>query len=113
MCINKVTEPVIVVEDMSDVVVIDQQNTFNVNITIALLKSEDFSIKLDFIDLNESDYWKIVEYTKLNRSLEFSSNIVNKEGYNIIDILMVKFDTDSNFNMSWECISDDPNLTIL
>jgi len=88
-------EPIIVVENKPDKVKIEQTESFNVNLTLGL---------------DEMQFKKLVELSKLNRRLEFDSEIVKKENYNITHIVVTEFSANNSFNMKWKCLSDDPSL---
>jgi len=88
-------EPIIVVENKPDKVKIEQTESFNVNLTLGL---------------DEMQFKKLVELSKLNRRLEFDSEIVKKENYNITHIVVTEFSANNSLNMKWKCLSDDPSL---
>ena len=103
-------EPVIVVMNKPDKVFIEKSNTYKINLTIGLNESGDYYLQLDFNGLNEIEFKKLIELSKLNRRLEFYSDIIKKENYNITHIVITDFSTSNSSTMTWKCLSDDPNL---
>lgn len=103
-------EPVIVYENKSDVVQIEDSQKYLANITLGLSDGEDFYLKIDFKNLNLEDFKLLTELGNLPRRLKFSSELIEKEKYNITHIVVTQYNGNSLLEMSWECLSDDPNL---
>ena len=70
-------------------------------------KNEDYQIKLEFINLNENDFYKVHELYKLNKSLEISSDLIKQNGYDISHIVTNNIST-NQFQITWDCFSDVP-----
>lgn len=103
-------EPIIVIENKPDKVKIEQTESFNVNLTLGLDEMGDYYLQIDFKDLNEIQFKKLVELSKFNRRLELDSEIIKKENYNITHIVVTEFSANNSLNMKWKCLSDDPSL---
>ena len=103
-------EPVIVIKNKLDKVCLENTDKFDAFVTIGLEESGDYHVKIDFQNLSQSQFKKLVQYSKLNRRLEFSSDIIKQEKYNITHIVVTDFSANNLFDVSWNCLSDDPRL---
>lgn len=103
-------EPVIVFENVADIVLIEDIYEYSVNTTLGLSDGNDFYLLIAFKDLNHEDYKILTELWQKPNRLKFSSKLIRKENYNISHIVVTKFHGNSLFEMTWECLSDDPDL---
>lgn len=105
-------EPVIVQTNIKDKVRLDDKYDFNATLTLGLAEGGDFYVVIDFSDLTMEDLKILAQLSKLTKSIEISSNLIDKEKYNITHIIVTKFTATSNMTMTWECLSDDPNFSL-
>ena len=103
-------EPVIVQTSVKDKVRLDDKYDYNVLLTIGLADGGDFYLSIEFVDLTIEDFGILVQLGKQTRRLSIQSEIIEKESYNITHIVVTRFTATNNLSMSWECLSDDPNL---
>ena len=103
-------EPVIVQSNIKDKVKLEEKYDYTANITIGLAEGGDFYLIIDFIDLTMEDLKVLAQLSKLPRRLSIQSGLIDKEQYKISHIVVTKFSASSNLTMTWECLSDDPNL---
>lgn len=97
-------------ERILDTILLEDKFQFEVYITIGLVKGNDFQVILEFLNLQEEDFKEVAKLTRIKKALKFNSEIANKEGYKISHIVITNFKTNSNFEMTWECLSDSPDL---
>ncbi len=105
---NKDKEPVIVFENVSDTVQIDDIYQFPAYLTLGLSSGNDFYLNIDFKNLAKEEYETLAKLSQLPRSLKFSSKLIEKENYNITHIVVVQFKMNNLLEMNWECLSDNP-----
>lgn len=103
-------EPVIVFESVADIVQIEDIYEYSVNLTLGLSDGNDFYLLIDFKNLNQEDYKILTELWEQPNRLKFSSKLIKKENYNISHIVVTKFNGNNLMEMTWECLSDDPDL---
>ena len=103
-------EPVIVFENISDIVQIEDIYKYEANLTLGLSEGNDFYLKIDFKNLNKEDYEILTKLWEQPNRLKFSSKLIEKENYNITHIVVTEFNGNNLLEMSWECLSDDPEL---
>jgi hypothetical protein len=103
-------EPVIVFENIKDIVQIEDVYEYSVDLTLGLDEGNDFYLLIKFKDLSENDYKTLVELWKQPNRLKFSSKLIKRENYNITHIVVTEFSGNNMFEMTWECLSDDPTL---
>lgn len=103
-------EPVIVLENVADIVQIEDFYEYSVNLTLGLSDGNDFYLLIDFKNLRQKDYKILTELYKKPKRLNFSSKLIKKENYNISYIVVTKFNANSLLGMTWECLSDNPEL---
>lgn len=103
-------EPVIVQTAVKSKVQLENKFDFMANVTIGLADGGDFYIVIDFIDLTVQDLQVLAQLSKLPKRLSIKADVFDKEKYNISHIVVTKFSANSNLEMTWECLSDDPNL---
>ncbi|WP_125721637.1 hypothetical protein [Flavobacterium ustbae] len=103
-------EPVIVYEDRSDVILIENKHKYSVNITLGLSEGQDFYVKINFKNLTLDDFKLLNELGRLERRLVFSSELIEIEKFNITHIVITNSHSDSLLGVIWECLSDDPSL---
>lgn len=103
-------EPVIVHTDIKTNIRLDDQYDFNAEVTLGLSDGGDFYLVINFLDLAMEDLKTLVKLGELPRRLSIKADLIDKEKYNITHIVVTKFYSNSNFAMTWECLSDDPSL---
>lgn len=103
-------DPVLVQSNIPDKVKIAGENEFLTETTIGLVEGGDFYLELNFKDLAQNEFEALVRLSKLNHRLEFESDLVKREDYNITHIVVTDFNANSELNMYWICLSDDPTL---
>ncbi|OOB83653.1 hypothetical protein BZL53_00770 [Flavobacterium columnare] len=103
-------EPVIVFQNVADIVKIEDIYEFSVKLTLGLSDGNDFYLVIEFQNLSQEDYKTLTELWQKPNRLKFSSKLIKKENYNISHIVVTKFNGNSLMEMSWECLSDDPEL---
>ena len=95
-----------------DNIILEKEYKHSVYITIGLIKGGDFRIILEFNDVDIDSLKKLNELFNLSKALEITSDILTKENYNVTHIVVEKFSANNQFKMIWECLSDDPNLSL-
>lgn len=103
-------EPVIVQTDIKDNIRLEDKYDYSTKLTIGLAEGGDFFLTIEFLDLAMDDFKTLAQLSKLPRQLSIKSDFIDKEKYNITHIVVTKFTANSNFAMTWECLSDDPSL---
>jgi hypothetical protein len=103
-------EPVIVQTDIKSKIRLEDKFDFTANVSIGLSDGGDFYLVLDFLNLTMDDLKTLAHLSKLQQRLSINADIINKEKYNITHIVVTKFSANSNYAMTWECLSDDPSL---
>ena len=103
-------EPVIVLENVSDKVVIEDIHEYLVDLTLGLADGNDFYLMINFKNLDNENYKILTSLFQQPNRLKFSSKLIEKENYNITHIVVTKFSGNSLNEMTWECLSDDPEL---
>lgn len=103
-------EPVIVFDDVNDIIQIEDINEYSVGLTLGLDEGGDFYLLIKFKNLTENDYSTLINLWERPNRLKFSSRLIKKENYNITHIVVTKFSGNNFLEMTWECLSDDPNL---
>src|SRR5579871_728420 len=101
-----IEDVIITHENITESVTLDNKETFNVRLTVGLKKSSDFYIKLDFLQLTDSEFKQLVEFTKLERAIPISSPFFTKQGFDITQIVIYNFSAKSDYTMLWETTSD-------
>ena len=103
-------EPVIVFENVPDIVTIEDIYKYSANITLGLDDRNDFYIVINFKNLNEEDSKILLELFNQPNRLKFKSKLIEKENYNITHIVVTEIKYNFMSEMTWECLSDDPEL---
>jgi len=103
-------DPVITHRKVADKIKLEGQYYFTANVTIGLADGGDFYLEIDFTNLIESDLKILAELSKLQRELKINSDLIEKEKFNISHIIITSFNATRNIEMSWKCLSDDPDL---
>lgn len=103
---------IITIERTLDRVRLEEKMTFDAYISIGLVKGNDFYVKLEFIDLTNNTYRLLHDLFKLPKALKIESNVISKEKFNITHIVIESSNSDSLLNLTWECLSDDPNFSL-
>lgn len=107
---KKNNEPVIVFENKSDIIQIEDIYKFSVDLTLGLDEGSDFYLLITFKNLTEDEYKTLFNLWQQPNRLKFSSSLIEKENYNISHIVVTKFNSNNLLEMSWECLSDNPDL---
>ncbi len=98
---------IISTERIKDKVIIENQE-FSAYISIGVASTTDFYVKLEFFDLNMTTLPIAAKLCQLPHRLKITSDVIQKEGYNITHIVVTNIHTDSTLAMTWDCLSDDP-----
>ena len=106
-------EPVIVYEKKSDIVYIEDKLQYSVDLTLGLCEGNDFYLKLDFKNLDLKNYNLLTELANLPRAIKFNSDLIQKENFNITHIVITEYSANNMLEMSWKCLSDDPNMSLI
>jgi len=106
-------DTIITHEHVPDQIVIEDTYKYSTYITIGLTNGGDFYVKLDFIDLDLNTISEVANLYKLKKALKFHSNLIEREGYKITHIVVTGMQTHSNYDMTWECLSDDPGFSLI
>ena len=88
------------------------RKTFAVDQKTRSIRKTNFYVKIEFANLNDEKYVKVLELSKLEREIEIRSDIISNEKYDITHIVVEKFITSNGFEMSWECLSDKPKSSL-
>ena len=96
-----------------DTILLDGKHSLTAYITIGLIKSGHFRIYLDFENLEIEDVKYLHKLYEPIRALPITSKIIAKESYNISHIIIEKFRIVEKISITWECIADDPNCSLL
>lgn len=80
---------------------------FKVLMDIGLAKGGDFWLNLKFVELDINSFNFLKEMQQLNSEIPIHSTYFTRESYPVKNIVIVKFNVDSNFNVEWECLSDE------
>jgi hypothetical protein len=103
-------KPVIVETDVIGKIHLEEKYDYNAKLTIGLAEGGDFYLVINFIDLKMEDLKTLGQLSRLTRRISIKSDIIDRGQYNITHIVVTKFTTSSNLSMTWECLSDDPEL---
>ena len=103
-------EPVIVQHNVRDRIQLDDKYDFTVKLTIGLAEHGDFYLTIDFLDLKMNDMQTLNQLTKLQRLISIKCETIKNENYKISHVVVTNFSATSNLSMTWECLSDDPDL---
>ncbi|WP_295791990.1 hypothetical protein [Mucilaginibacter sp.] len=106
-------DPIITHERVLDNIILEGQYNYSTYTTIGLTKQNDFYIKLDFIGLDSNTITDVASLYELNKELLFSSDLAKEQGYDITHIVTEKFHSNSNYAMTWECLSDKPGPSLI
>lgn len=78
--------------------------------TIALKKSKDFNIRLEFYNLTEETIEHLVKISNLPKEVSIESDVINKNQYPIKCVVIVNQQFVSDGTCILLCISDNPDL---
>lgn len=104
---------IISIERVLDTVIIENEHEFSAYITIGIVEGNDFYVKLDFIDLNETTFDTLNNLFHIKKALKIESKIITKEQFAITHIVAEKMEADTLLNFTWECLSDDPDYSLV
>jgi hypothetical protein len=96
-----------------DTILLDGKHSLTAYITIGLIKSGHFRIYLDFENFDKESLDYLFELYLPVRALPITSKIIAKDSYNISHIIIEKFRIVEKVSITWECIADDPNCSLL
>jgi hypothetical protein len=97
---------------ISDHITIEDKQ-YSVYTTLGLTNKDDFYVQIEFIDLDQNSLVEVISLYKIPKALTFSSDLAKKEGYNISHIVVEKMQTNNQYEMTWECLSDEPGLPLI
>ena len=98
----------------SDTIVLEGKHSFSAYVTIGLMDSNNFSIEIEFTNLNMDEVKILGDLYKLDKCLKIDSKIIDSQKYNIThiivkDVHVVKdFSSNNKAEITWKCFSDDP-----
>lgn len=96
-----------------DNITIDGEHQYAAYITIGLVKSCHFRIFLEFDVFDEATVKKLYQLYRPVKPVRIQSEVITKENYNISHIIIEQFKTERKCSITWECISDDPDCSLL
>ena len=105
-------DPIITHSSIKDRIQLEEKYNFLANLTIGLVKGNDFYVKIEFTNLTLEDYETLLKLSKLQKELKLESELINKEEYNITHIVLTGFSANNMLEMTWECLSDNPNFSL-
>jgi hypothetical protein len=97
-------------------IILEDKYEYSAYMTIGLLKSRDFYIRLEFIGLNAESIIDVAQLGKLDKELKISSIVISKENYDITHIVVEKIHLEAGPNqyaVTWECLSDKPGMPLI
>ncbi|PCJ86423.1 MAG: hypothetical protein COA57_06280 [Flavobacteriales bacterium] len=103
-------EPVITQKKVLDTIQLEGQYNFSVYTTIGLADSGDFYLELEFTNLTVDDFKILAHLRKQQKHLQISSKLIDTEKYNITHIVVTNFTESNMLQITWKCLSDDPNM---
>jgi len=106
-------DPIISQERILDRITLEDNFNYSVYTTIGLTEHNDFYVKLEFNDLDEESYKSVISLYNLPKELKIQSQVITKENYDITHIVVEKFNTNNNYEMMWECLSDRPGPSLI
>ena len=104
---------IITYERILDEIVLEREYQYSVYTTLGLTPQEDYYIKLDFINLDDKTIVDVANLYKQRKALQFSSVLAKRESYQITHIVVVNMSATSQYTMVWECLSDDPGMSLI
>lgn len=106
-------EIIISVERTLDNITFENEHDFSGYITIGLDSNNDFYVKIEFTDLDLQKIDLLNRLFHLPKALKVTSKIITKEEFPITHIVVEKVNSDSILNVTWECLSDDPDFSLI
>jgi hypothetical protein len=103
-------EPIIVHTDVKTNIRLDDQFDFTAIVTLGLSDGGDFYLIIKFLSLTMEELKTLAQLSKLQHRISIKSDLIENEKYNITHIVVTKFSSNNNLEMTWECLSDDPSL---
>lgn len=103
-------ESIIVQTDIKDKIRLENKFDFNAKLTVGLAEGGDFFLIINFVDLKTEEFEIVARLSREPRRLSIKSDLIDKEQYRITHIVITKFSSNSQFAMTWDCLSDDPSL---
>ncbi len=108
------TEDIVIsVDREKDKVIIENGQEYDAYTTIGHRMRGDFYLKLEFAKLHEKTFGDLSKWSLEPRELAINSAVIKKNGYDITHIIVEKFQTNSNYELIWECISDKPGMSLI
>jgi hypothetical protein len=104
---------IISVERTLDTIIIENEHEFAGYITIGLEEKNDFYLKIEFTDLDLTKIELLNKLFHIPKALKIESKIITKEEFPITHIVVEKVNADSMLNVTWECLSDDPDYSLV
>jgi hypothetical protein len=93
-------------ERLSDLIVLEKQFKFLAYTYVKHLQNEDYSLRIEFFNLSFDDFKKVLELSRLKKSIQISSNLILREDYEITHIVVIDYLAKSDFSVVWKCLSD-------
>jgi hypothetical protein len=90
-----------------DNILLEGEYEFPVYITIGLEEHNDFYVRIEFIHLDEEKYKIAALLAKEEKALSITSDLIEREDYNIKHIVVREFTVKGEYEMMWECSSDE------
>ncbi|WP_268848128.1 hypothetical protein [Flavobacterium aestivum] len=104
---------IISIERTLDTIIIETEHEFSGYITIGIVKGDDFYVKLEFTDLDTTKVSLLNKLFHLPKALKIESKIISKEQFPITHIVVETINADSDLNVTWDCLSDDPDFSLV
>lgn len=104
---------IISIERALDTITIENENEFSGYITIGIVKGNDFYLKIEFLNLDTAKLQLLNNLFNMPKALKIESKIISKEQFPITHIVVESMNSDSLLNLTWECLSDDPDFSLI
>lgn len=103
-------DPVIIHTEKPDNITLDGKHNYSVITTMGLAEGGDYYIEIDFKNLTKEDFKIVAELSQRKSSIEYRSELAEKEKYKVSHIVVFKMEANNIGSMKWICESDNPDL---
>ena len=101
--------PIISHSKVLDYIQLEDEYNFSTLTTIGLDELGDFYLEIEFLDLKQEQFEILAKLSKQSKEIRINSNLIKREKYNIIHIVVTGFTANSLYEMTWRCLSDEPS----
>ncbi|MBD81564.1 MAG: hypothetical protein CL840_21780 [Crocinitomicaceae bacterium] len=105
-------KPIEIIENQKTKVVLESNIEVEAILSIGLVEGGDFSLKIEFKNLQINLFKQLINLSKLPREIQISSPVFEKEKLAITHIVITDFVAKSDSSIFWNCLSDDPNFNL-